>query len=700
MLQFFKNLLRKPEPQATVRIPPRTVTASAPVPVSGIPQVEIASLSLATILQRFPPELKKGIARMPDPETMVALPLSTILKQLPGGAVKMSLASIYRQAPAGTFASDRVEEKRMVEVPLGEIFKRVKPELLKRRHDQRTSELAEDGIDVFGDKDNPYALAPSVVEERSRQSEPRFTLPAAAVVESAAEAELDLDPVSSYAPVLEPVKPLKMQEPMIAAPPPGVPAGLKPPPLEPIKLAPSPSMAPPPAVARADVSPAEKAPAASPVPPSPPAAGDRPAPTPVAFPTANFDIGLKEICGNWPEPVRAELGAMDGAQVTLPATEVGAGLAKGKISFTWGQLRTWITPPLNGESAVAANTELQLPLRAIAPAFLKASKQGKDRKSVSIDDTIPALFAPSADRPAAPPPAPAAAPQSSASAPVQAPKSAAPNGSIPAPAAVSAPPTAPPKPEKPAPPATSETKGTKSTLADTPAPQRAESNPGPRPAATPPATTAPPANRGAETVPATAKPATLPVVEEKAKAAAPAPSFKPTTTSPAAPTPAAPTHAPAAPPTSAPSAAAVAAATAALAGEEKAPSHLGEVFGQPNKRNWSPGEIVENCVKLPTVAGAIVALQEGLVVTHKLPEGMKGEVVAAFLPQIFGRLNQYATEMKLGDIEEVLLSTRGAHFHAFRAGQVFFAVLGKKGKSMPAQALRLMATELVTQTKQ
>lgn len=105
-------------------------------------------------------------------------------------------------------------------------------------------------------------------------------------------------------------------------------------------------------------------------------------------------------------------------------------------------------------------------------------------------------------------------------------------------------------------------------------------------------------------------------------------------------------------------------------------------------------------MKLPTIAGAIVALQEGLVVTHKLPEGMKGEVVAAFLPQIFGRLNQYATEMKLGEIEEVLLSTRGAHFQAFRAGQVFFAVLGKKGKTLPAPALRLIAAELLAQTKQ
>ena len=107
---------------------------------------------------------------------------------------------------------------------------------------------------------------------------------------------------------------------------------------------------------------------------------------------------------------------------------------------------------------------------------------------------------------------------------------------------------------------------------------------------------------------------------------------------------------------------------------------------------------MENCVKLPQIAGAIVALQEGLVVAHKLPEGMKGEVVAAFLPQIFGRLNQYATEMKLGGIEEVLLASRASNFHGFRAGQVFFAVLSKEGQTLPREALRLMAEQLADQS--
>jgi hypothetical protein len=138
--------------------------AEAPLPAI---KVETAPLSLAAILARFPADLKTSILRMPDPEVTVALPVTTIVKQLPTGAVKMSLASLHRQAPPGTFAPLRAEEKRMVEVPLVEIFKRVNVNALKRREDQRRLEVA-DGFDIFGDEENPYAIAPSVPEEQPR----------------------------------------------------------------------------------------------------------------------------------------------------------------------------------------------------------------------------------------------------------------------------------------------------------------------------------------------------------------------------------------------------------------------------------------------------------------------------------------------------------------------------------------------------
>jgi predicted regulator of Ras-like GTPase activity (Roadblock/LC7/MglB family) len=132
--------------------------------------------------------------------------------------------------------------------------------------------------------------------------------------------------------------------------------------------------------------------------------------------------------------------------------------------------------------------------------------------------------------------------------------------------------------------------------------------------------------------------------------------------------------------------------------ETRAPETVGEIFGDPTKEEFTPAEIIAGTVKLPGVAGAIVALQEGLPVAHSLAEGIKSEVIAAFLPQIFARLNQYSGEMKLGDVDDLLFTTHGAHCQIYRLGFVYFAVLGKTGEGLPWHELRLIAAELARQT--
>ena len=93
-----------------------------------------------------------------------------------------------------------------------------------------------------------------------------------------------------------------------------------------------------------------------------------------------------------------------------------------------------------------------------------------------------------------------------------------------------------------------------------------------------------------------------------------------------------------------------------------------------------------------------MALQEGLPVAASLPEGVKSEVVAAFLPQIFARLNQYAGEMRLGEVDDLLFTTHGAHCQIYRLGYIYFAVLGKAGEALPWHELHLITEELARQT--
>src|SRR5207247_6268820 len=79
------------------------------------------------------------------------------------------------------------------------------------------------------------------------------------------------------------------------------------------------------------------------------------------------------------------------------------------------------------------------------------------------------------------------------------------------------------------------------------------------------------------------------------------------------------------------------------------PQEIGEVFGQPGRRNWTPNEIVQKTSALKGVAGALVAMQDGLLVADHLPPGLNGETIAAFLPQMFSRVLQYSKELKFGE---------------------------------------------------
>ena len=521
MLKFISNLFRKSNAvQTAPMIRSGHFNGEAP---QIVPTVETAQLSLAAILAKFPADLKGCIQQMPEPTATVALPLPTILKQLPSCSVKMSLASLYRQAPAGVFKPGPHEEKRMVEVPLPEIFKRVRPELLKRREDQRPCAMPQDGYNLFGDKENPRAVALTLPEAPPAPPPP----PPA--------------PVIDFSPTPKP----EIAEPAIP---------------EPALKKPTFPLAPP-ADLTASVATKTPTPATKPAKPTKPVK-----PAPVTPPSPKHDgsplvMPIGELAANWPELIQAEVGAMNGATVSLPCGEVTTGLAKGRVTFSWGALRAWITPTPPGASGADADTELALPLRVVAPAFLKHTKNGgESRKRIALDEEIPALFHGNDTPPATP-------------------------------------------------------------LATTPEPIE------------------PPA--------AVIEPKPLPV---------PPPPAQPSPTQPS--------------------------------------QTIGELFGQPEKTSWTPADIVENVTKLPGVGGAVVAMKEGLLVAQRLPEHLHGEAFAAFLPQIFARLNQYSGEMKLGEVNEVTINTSGGPCQMFRLGEVLFAAIGRAGEPLPSQALSLCAGQI------
>ena len=123
-------------------------------------------------------------------------------------------------------------------------------------------------------------------------------------------------------------------------------------------------------------------------------------------------------------------------------------------------------------------------------------------------------------------------------------------------------------------------------------------------------------------------------------------------------------------------------------------SRLGALFGQPQKSNWEPAEIVQRLCNLPGVAGAVIALPEGLPVASQLPPHISVDAFCGFLPQMFARINQYTRELKMGESTRLVIDVNGCAMIVFRTGRVYFGVLGQSGASLPAAQLSLVATEL------
>ncbi|HUR47782.1 MAG TPA: hypothetical protein VMZ27_17995, partial [Candidatus Saccharimonadales bacterium] len=135
------------------------------------------------------------------------------------------------------------------------------------------------------------------------------------------------------------------------------------------------------------------------------------------------------------------------------------------------------------------------------------------------------------------------------------------------------------------------------------------------------------------------------------------------------------------------------------AAPKRMPKDLAELFGEPEKRNWTPNEIVHKTCTLPGLDGALIALQDGLLVAACMPPAWKSETISAFLPQIFGRMHQYTRELKMGELMSVGFTVEQGTLQIFNAGIIYFAALCKQGETLPAAELNLIARELSRHTK-
>jgi predicted regulator of Ras-like GTPase activity (Roadblock/LC7/MglB family) len=126
---------------------------------------------------------------------------------------------------------------------------------------------------------------------------------------------------------------------------------------------------------------------------------------------------------------------------------------------------------------------------------------------------------------------------------------------------------------------------------------------------------------------------------------------------------------------------------------------MGEVFGQPTKKDWSPNEIVQKTSALKGMSGAVMSTDDGLLIAGQLPAPMKPDTLAAFLPQMFARMTQYGKELQLGDLNSMTLEFNKVPWYIVKMGPLFFAAGGKVGEPLPTSMLKVIASEMGKQQR-
>ena len=702
-------------------------------PAGQVAGGESLTVPYSAIIKLIPQELWGKLAPTGVAGSNYNIARKSVLEQLPHGAVKVSFGELRRNAPSGVFINSAAEDARLVDLPLSDILAQLHPDSLSRRPDQARKEISSDVPDLFGARGE--RLAPLRVLEKKE-------VPTTSFARQKSSAQAAPIPMGPMAPVAPPPAPAPAPAPVIRMQP--APASAPAPTAAPRPATPVPFSFPKPAVASAPAA----ASAAHPLPRTPvpvaqipkPVAFTEPAPVPQTqvsaepLGAASFSIALGVVAESWPDGVRQELAQLKipDAKIFLPAVDICEGLKRGRIQYSWRTLHSWIQPtPIYGTPSPHDDLMLELPLRTLTPLFLEfiranpVNRQGADaeniteffRKAEQASGTSPDLLQPLFT----------AAPQSAS----------APAALVPA-APASGVPVAEPTIEKGAlclpialiangwpEPVMHDIAsfGLAASRVEIPLPileagvkaGRIEFvwrdlcgwlNPPSKPALvsinaenriTLPLGLVAPLflkSRGAgqvrkranvdQSIPDLFNTSGQPLTPQSAAVQPPAAvPAEPAASEPAP--PAEPVVAPVGP--------------AAVPALVKTPTNLSELFNEPGKKSWTPNEIVARTTQLPNVAGALITLQDGLLVATNMPPELKTETIAAFIPQIFGRLNQYSKELQMGDTKAVSFTVECGTVQVYNAGIIYFAAYGKSGTLLPLAELQLIAGELGRHTK-
>lgn len=316
------------------------------------PAPEHLAISLKAVLDRLPVALKPLVTRAANPDEKFNVATARVLSQLATGAVRITFDEFRAAAPVGLFSVGGAGDA-LVDLPLPEVL-RVAGPLLKRKAAPKAEPAAGSFFSGLG---QPAAAKATPVPAPVSVPTPPVEAPVA-----------PLPSVPAFAPAVQPTSTLE-----------GPKTGTTFTTFRP---------APAPAPALADTfAPSAAAPAAPGV----------------------VSIKLAVLTVGWPENIRKEAADLGDVSVEFPREELGNAMKSGKVSFTWGQLRSWMNPGVG--PSLMDHTALPLPLRVLVQPFManmkSAAKPTGSAGESSVTHFLNRVPTPDLTMPPAPPAPPA-----------------------------------------------------------------------------------------------------------------------------------------------------------------------------------------------------------------------------------------------------------------------------------------------------
>jgi predicted regulator of Ras-like GTPase activity (Roadblock/LC7/MglB family) len=111
-------------------------------------------------------------------------------------------------------------------------------------------------------------------------------------------------------------------------------------------------------------------------------------------------------------------------------------------------------------------------------------------------------------------------------------------------------------------------------------------------------------------------------------------------------------------------------------------------------RYATPNEVVSRASMLEGVVGALITLPDGLMVASRISADLNADTLAAFLPQIFGKVAQCTKELRMGQLNNLNFTVGNVPWKIFRVNSIFFAAFGKPGEGLPTAQLAALAADL------